>query len=97
MSLALDRPGTDKGLEVKTFGIELPEIVRMRTPLGSVEIRQEDFLDAAFYVLTNTNLEADDYRLKFIEAVKELVEVPGYRDSENSDRKRLGREAEVAA
>jgi hypothetical protein len=89
MSLALDRPGTDSGVEVKTFGISMPEIVFVRTPSGSVEIRQEDFLDAAFYVLINTDLRPGDYRLRFIEAVKGLVEAPGYHDSDNPNTKRL--------
>lgn len=99
MSLALGRTGTDKGIEVKTFGIAMPDIVFMRTPCGPVEIRYEDFLDAAFYVLTNTNLEPDDYRLKFVEAVKALVESPGYHNSEDPNTKRLARatEAEIAA
>lgn len=91
MSLVLDREGTDRGVEVKTFGTFTPEIVFMRTPCGLVEVCQEDFLDAAFYVLTNTNLKPDDYRLRFVEAVKSLVETQGYSNSADANIKRLAR------
>jgi hypothetical protein len=74
MSLALNRSGTTPDLEVKTFGFDNPAMVH----LGRYEIRIEDFLDAAFYVLVNTDLKQGDYRQTFLTAVRELEEVQGY-------------------
>jgi hypothetical protein len=53
--------------------------------LGDYEISLEDFLAAAEYVLTNTDLEPSDPRILFVKYVRSMKEVDGY----NLDRKRL--------
>jgi len=63
-------------MEIKTgFTNEVllttPEGERIETDIG-------DILDAAFYMLTNTDLEKNDPRIGFIEVVKNMEEVPGF-------------------
>lgn len=78
MSHALDHPLTEpKDLEVKTHG-GYPPVVHLTTQTGRCTIAIEDFLDAAWYILTNTDLEPDDPRLVFIERVRKLRSVPGW-------------------
>lgn len=82
MSLILNMGTKPYGLRVKTFGFGS----RLNTVyLGDYEISLEDFLVAAEYVLTNTDLEPNDPRLQFVERVKSMEEVDGY----NPGRKRL--------
>lgn len=38
-----------------------------------IEIDPRDFLQCIYYVLTNTNIMADDPRLKFVERVKDIA------------------------
>ena len=82
MTLILDRGTQPDGLEVKTFGFGL---MRNTVRLGDYEISLEDFLVAAEYVLTNTDLEPNDPRLQFVKCVQSTQETDGY----NPGRKRL--------
>lgn len=75
MSLALDGdPKTSRGILVKTHGY--PEsfrgVVEISGPGFSIEIGFRDFVAMAHYVLTNTDLEVNDPRLAFVEAVKRM-------------------------
>ncbi|MBI2596109.1 hypothetical protein HYW46_05255 [Candidatus Daviesbacteria bacterium] len=80
MSLALELEGTEpKGLEIKTHSFD--KTIR----LGKYDIALEDFLIAAEYVLTNTDLTEGDPRRLFVERIKDMQEVDGY----NSDGKRF--------
>jgi hypothetical protein len=81
MSLKLNNPGTKpSGLEVKTYSIK-----SLPVRFGEYEISMEDFLCAAEYVLTNSDLYGNDPRRQFIKCVQAMKEVPGY----NTTRKRL--------
>lgn len=69
-------------LGVKTFGFgPMGRVVY----LGDYEVSLEDFLAAAGYVLTNTDLEPEDPRLQFVEFVRFMRRVDGY----NPGQKRL--------
>lgn len=74
MSLCLNRGTKPAGLEIKTWW---PKTVH----LGDYEISIEDFLIAAKYVLTNTDLEPDDPRLQFVKCVQSMRETDGYNPS----------------
>jgi hypothetical protein len=77
MSLALEREGTDpKGVEIKTWGRlgGMADIVH----LGKYEICIEDFLIAAHYVLTNTDIYPGDPRRQFVECIKTMELTEGY-------------------
>ena len=73
MSLALELGTKPEGLEIKTFGVR-PEVVF----LGAYEISMADFLFAAHYVLTNSDLEPNDLRPQFLKCVNSMHEVKGY-------------------
>lgn len=79
MSLKLDSGSKPKGLFIKTFGFDDTIL------LGDYKISMLDFLLAAKYVLTNTDLEPNDHRLKFIEVVKKMKLVDGW----DPEKKRL--------
>lgn len=85
MSLSLDLGTKPKGLEIKTLGNLLGLDPLHVVHLGEYEISMKDFLCAADYVLTNTDLEVDDPRLQFVRCVKSMKIVEGY----NPGRKRL--------
>ena len=53
--------------------------------IGQYDMSMKDFCDMAMYVLINTDLEANDPRLEFVEEVKAMREMPGY----NPGRRRL--------
>ena len=75
MSLVLVLGTKPYGLTVKTHGFgSLGNTVF----LGDYEISLEDFLYTAEYVLTNTDLEKDDPRLKFVKYIQSMKEVDGY-------------------
>lgn len=80
MSLGLDLGTKPAGTMIKTFGLN-PEVIF----LGNLEISLKDFLYAAHYVLTNTDLVLNDQRLQFLECVKSMEIVSGY----NTGGKRL--------
>lgn len=83
MSLALGLGTKPADLEVKTFGHGL---MGSTVFIGDYEISLMDFLAAAEYVLTNTDLKPnDDPRLQFVKCVESMKEVDGY----NADMKRL--------
>ncbi len=85
MSLSLDLGTKPEGLEVKTFGQTIgPDPLQM-VYIGDYKISMKDFLCAAEYVLTNTDLEPDDPRLQFLKCVRSMKIVKGY----NSGGKRL--------
>jgi len=64
MSLALEFGTKPHGLNIQTHTAK-PNIVQ----IGEYELSIEDFLLAAFYVLTNTNLTHDDQRLEFVKSI----------------------------
>ena len=72
MSMVLDET-KPKGLEIKTHGIGEDVVF-----LGDYEIAMEDFLIAAHYVLTNTNLRNNDSRLQFVKCVRSMKVTKGY-------------------
>lgn len=74
MSLRLDREGTFPLIEMKTYDVNGTTQIYF----GDYEIDMEDFLAAAIYVLTNTNLGPDDPRRKFLELAVKLEEKPGF-------------------
>lgn len=77
MSLILMNRGKPPEIAVKTVGVgDLVDTVFF----GRYEIGMEDFLEAAHYVLTNTNLEKDDPRRRFVECVKRMREDTGWMD-----------------
>lgn len=80
MSLILGMGTRPAGLEVKTFGFGPTNTVH----LGKYEISFEDFLVAAEYVLTNTDLEPNDPRLQFVKCVQSMKEVTGYNPGRKS-------------
>lgn len=75
--------GTEpKGLEVRTRVISpLLHIVLV----GEYQISMPDFLMMAEYVLTNSDLERDDMRRRFVKTVQSMQEVEG----DNLGKKRL--------
>jgi hypothetical protein len=82
MSLRLDR-SLPHGLKIKTSGFDGP--IDDTVYLGRYQIPMSDFLVAVAYVLTNTDLQANDPRIRFVESLKALQEVDGY----NPGQKRL--------
>jgi hypothetical protein len=70
MSLLLTEGTRPHGLRTKAWG---PTIL-----VGEYQISLEDFLALTLYVLMNTDLEAKDPRLSFLEFVRRLKEVDGY-------------------
>jgi hypothetical protein len=93
MSLVLSE-SLPKGLEVKTHGTIFrgKDLVLLRGPGVDCEIPIRDFLDAAEYVLTNTDLRRRDPRLKFLKTVASLKQINGY----NPGGKHLGMAEEEA-
>lgn len=83
MSLILNMGTKPEGLEIKTYGTITGD--NNAVHFGDYEISLEDFLCAANYVLTNTDLEPDDPRLRFIDNAKSMIEVNGF----DSGKKRL--------
>lgn len=85
--MMLERGTKPKNLEVKTWGFG-KDVVHF----GDYEVSIEDFLIAAHYVLTNTNLTENDPRLQFIECVRSMQVVegwPGLDENEEVKTKRL--------
>ena len=86
MSLALNQGTLPANLDVKTY----PELTGLADIvwLGEYEISVVDFLAAAEYVLTNTDIRQNgsDPRIEFVDRVKWMNLVPGY----NTNRQRLG-------
>lgn len=81
MSLILNQGTKPEGLEIKTWGMEgFPDV-----QLGEYEISMADFMEAALYVLTNTDLEDTDPRMDFLRRIKSIETGPGYM----SGRRRL--------
>ena len=78
MTLLLERGTKPNGLGVKTVGLGEEEVVY----LGNYEISMKDFLMAAYYVLTNTNLREDDPRRQFVECVRSMQEAEGWNGGE---------------
>lgn len=52
-----------------------------RVQFGDHEVSMEDFLVAAYYFLTNTDLAEDDPRLSFVSRVRSLGIVRGWNGS----------------
>ncbi len=72
MSLFLN-DGSMPEVSLKTFGMGKENVF-----LGDYEISLKDFLRAAHYVLTNTNLTENDPRPQFLECVRSMIEVKGW-------------------
>ena len=89
--MLLERGTKPNGLPVKTFGIGKDVVF-----FGDYEVSIEDFLIAAHYVLTNSNLTGeDDPRLQFIECVRSMKVVDGWpnlSDGKEIKTKRLDTE-----
>lgn len=83
MSLFLDLGTKPAGLKVKTEGTIRSMVNTVF--LGDYKISLEDFLVAAAYVLTNTDLEPNDSRLQFVQYVRSMRIIEGY----NRGKKRL--------
>lgn len=81
MSLILCQGTKPTNLSIKTFGCCDDKFVH----LGKYKITMNDFVAAAMYVLTNTDLEENDPRLEFVKAVQRLKPVKGF----NRGSKRL--------
>jgi hypothetical protein len=64
------------GPRVKTFGCCDDTIVGT-VFIGEYEVSLVDFLKAAKYVLTNTDLEPNDPRLQFVKCVQSIKKVDG--------------------
>lgn len=82
MTMLLERGTKPEGLPVKTFGIPGGINGKDVVFLGDYEISIEDFLIAAHYVLTNSNLTENDPRLQFVECVRSMQMVKGYPGEE---------------
>lgn len=84
MSLILNDPKSRDHVDVKTF----PECMFPGVRFGEYRVSLSDFLEAAMYVLTNTDLVKDDPRLEFVENVRRLEQVLGWQSSinESTDR-----------
>lgn len=46
--------------------------------IDNLDIPFEDFADLVYYVLTNSDLEENDVRLKLIKVISEMKQVEGY-------------------
>lgn len=78
MSIILNGEFTSpRGLEIKTHGDITPNLART-VFLGRYEIDLRDFLTAARYVLTNTDLSPQDPRRDFVNEVRSLQETDGW-------------------
>lgn len=73
MSLLLNCGTIPDGLPVKTYGLGDNPVF-----IGDYEIALRDFLAAAMYVLTNTDLLANDPRVAFVTEIRGLAVIPGY-------------------
>ena len=62
------------GLEIKTFGLMGDNTVY----LGDYEISLVDFLCAAEYVLTNSDLQQNDPRRQFVRCIQSMREIEGF-------------------
>lgn len=72
MSLMLENGTEPHGLSAKTFFAD-------KVFLGQYEISMEDFLELAWYVLTNVNLTGpEDPRLRFLERLYRTGKVEGW-------------------
>lgn len=78
MSLLLNNGTKPDGVEIKTFGFGTMQGIIY---LGDYEISLSDFLCAAKYVLSNTDLEPNDPRLQFVKCIRETREIGGYNPS----------------
>lgn len=89
MPLRLCCEGTDPvGLMVATTGnvvVDGDVWSESAVYIGDYKISMEDFAYMAAYVLTNTDLDPNDPRLKLVKFVQSMREIDGY----NPNRKRL--------
>jgi len=91
MSLVLDQGTLPKGLMIKTH----PDIGSLGQTvfLGEYEISLADFMEAAAYVLTNTDLLVgkEDPRIDFVQRVKWISVAPGYMPARPESRRLIWR------
>jgi len=73
MSLRLVQGTMPEDLHIR-FG-QMPDDTVM---LGDYEISLKDFLLAAHYVLTNSDLKPYDPRIQFVECVQRMLRVSGF-------------------
>jgi len=77
MSISLkNERTTPHGLVAKTLGIGS---IGSDLFLGDYVIALEDFLTLIWYVFTNTDLEPNDPRVEFLNAIKEARNVTGWK------------------
>lgn len=83
MSYKLNGKGTSPGLEIKTHGILFGgnDLVILSGRKFILEISVEDFLFAAHYVLTNTDLRKNDPRIQFVRCIKKMKRVSGWNEN----------------
>jgi hypothetical protein len=79
MSLRLVQNTTPHGLYLKTWDAK-------RVIIGDYELSIEDFGAMVKYVLTNTDLVENDYRLELLRILQQMQVVDGWNDGS----KRLG-------
>jgi hypothetical protein len=58
--------------EIKTFTGPVHIFYGSGDEVGQVDITMNDFMAAAYYVLTNTELEPNDPRLSFVKLMKQM-------------------------
>ncbi|MEK7624240.1 MAG: hypothetical protein AAB404_00715 [Patescibacteria group bacterium] len=84
---------TPKNLVVKSYPRGLYFTDRPCVRFGKYTMSMEDFLCAAHYVLTNTDLEKkdgkNDPRLDFVKKIKKMKIVDGYNKERDKNAKRL--------
>lgn len=78
MSIELDSPGTEPSPVHVTWMHGVPRRVDVAHGACGFHLSIEDVLVLCSYVLTNSDLDPDDERLKFVEAVKEMKVVEGW-------------------
>lgn len=83
MSLSLNQGTVPEGVTVHTYGSPIDDRVHIdvhdagKIAVG-LEVTLDDFLAAAWYVLTNTDLEEGDPRVGFRDAVAAMAVGPGH-------------------
>lgn len=86
--MSLELAGAIPVVEFKTHDEKIVHIFNQDKNID-IEIPMDEFLIAAHYVLTNTNLGKKDPRIEFVKIVKKLKIGKGYMHTFNPNTKRL--------